>query len=160
MAVVDVRPEAEIRLAARVAFEEHRRRVLQLLPQAEVEHIGATSVPGALTKGDLDVLVRVDEDGFGAAVDALRSQYAVHQRENWTPTYASFADPQATEPPVGVQLAVAGSPDDLLFGRFRDALLGDPSLLAEYNALKLRNDGVSYELYTTAKADFIERVLA
>ena len=30
-----------------------------LLPTAEIEHIGATAIPGALTKGDLDVMVRV-----------------------------------------------------------------------------------------------------
>ena len=32
-------------------FEEHRKRILDLVPTALVEHIGATSVPGLLTKG-------------------------------------------------------------------------------------------------------------
>ena len=160
MAPVRIRPEAEIRAAALSAFESHRDRVRALVPEAEVEHVGATSVPGAMTKGDLDLLVRVEPERFERAVAALRGAYAVHQPENWTPTFASFVDPQATELPVGVQLAVAGSADEALFGPFREALIRDPALLAEYNALKLRLDGEDYERYTEAKGEFVERVLA
>lgn len=160
MAAVRIRPEAEIRAAAQSAFESHRDRVRELLPDAEVEHVGATSVPGALTKGDLDLLVRVESDRFESAVGALRGAYAVHQAENWTPTFASFVDPEAGEVPVGVQLAVAGSTEDALFGPFREALIRDPGLLAEYNALKLRLDGEDYERYTEVKGEFVERVLA
>jgi GrpB-like predicted nucleotidyltransferase (UPF0157 family) len=131
-----------------------------MLPAAHVDHVGSTSIPGALTKGDVDLLVRVDAERFDAAVAALRSCYAVHQPENWAPAYASFADPEPTDLPVGVQLAVAGSADDLLFGAFLDALIDDPALLAEYNALKLRHDGDEYERYTGVKREFVERVLA
>jgi GrpB-like predicted nucleotidyltransferase (UPF0157 family) len=130
-----------------------------MLPEAEVEHVGSTAVLGALTKGDLDLLVRVEADDFAAAVAGLLGLYAIDQPENWTPTFASFTDPQAADPPVGVQLAVAGSADDALFGPFRDAVAGDPALLAEYNALKLENDGEDYERYTDVKAEFVKRVL-
>jgi GrpB-like predicted nucleotidyltransferase (UPF0157 family) len=143
----------------RAAFDRHREAVLRLLPNAEVEHVGATSVPGALTKGDLDVLVRVPENEFSQSVAVLRSAYAVHQPRNWTRTLASFSDPTSSTPPVGVQLVVAASESDALFGPFRDALIADPALLAEYNALKLRLDGESYELYTSTKGAFVEAVL-
>jgi GrpB-like predicted nucleotidyltransferase (UPF0157 family) len=93
-------------------------------------------------------------------VAGLLGLYAVDQPENWTATFASFADPQAADPPVGVQLAVAGSAEDALFGPFRDALVGDPALLAECNAIKLDNDGEDYERYTGVKAEFVEGVLA
>ncbi len=43
-----------------------------LLPEAELDHIGATAVPGALTKGDLDILVRVSPPAFPAAVEVLK----------------------------------------------------------------------------------------
>jgi GrpB-like predicted nucleotidyltransferase (UPF0157 family) len=79
---------------------------------------------------------------------------------SWTPTFASFVDSQATEFPVGIQLTVAGSADDALFGPFREALIRAPALLAEYNALKLRLDGEDYERYTEVKGEFVERVLA
>jgi GrpB-like predicted nucleotidyltransferase (UPF0157 family) len=129
------------------------------MPAADIEHVGSTSIPGALTKGDLDLLVRVDASGFEPAVETLLALYAVHQPENWTPTYASFTDPDADDPPVGVQLVVAGSRDDALFGPFRRAMIADPDLLAAYNDLKRRYDGSDYDTYTAAKAEFIERVL-
>ena len=86
--------------------------------------------------------------------------YAVHQPENRTPTYANFTDPTADAPPVGVQLVVAASPDDDLFGPFRQAMISEPDLLAAYNELKRQYDGSDYDTYTHAKADFIERVMS
>jgi GrpB-like predicted nucleotidyltransferase (UPF0157 family) len=133
--------------------------VLGLVPGAEVEHVGATAVPGALTKGDVDLLVRVGEPCFSTAVEALRRQYAIHQPRNWTPTLASFKAPDAAGLAVGIQLVVAGSDADAFFGPFRDALIDSPALLAEYNQLKLRLDGLDYEQYTEQKGEFIERVL-
>jgi GrpB-like predicted nucleotidyltransferase (UPF0157 family) len=121
--------------------------------------VGATAVPGALTKGDVDVLVRVSVADFSAAIEILRGRYAVHQPHNWTSTLASFKDPTASDPEVGVQLVVSGSSDDRLFGPFRDALIRDSNLLAQYNALKRQLDGADYDRYTERKAEFIERVL-
>ena len=160
MGPVRIRPASELRESVAVALREHSRRIRTGLGGVEIEHVGSTSIPGALTKGDLDVLVRVDAAGFDAAVVALRGLYAVHQPENWTATYASFADRSASDPPVGVQLAVRGSADDLLFAPFRQALIDDPALLREYNALKLSLDGADYQGYTDAKGVFVERVLA
>jgi GrpB-like predicted nucleotidyltransferase (UPF0157 family) len=159
MESVRIRPSAELAEAVRATFERHREQVLRLVPDGEVEHVGATSVPGALTKGDLDVLVRVHPSEFSRAVAALRNMYAIHQPDNWTPTLASFNDPASSAPAVGVQLVVAGSASDALFGPFREALIADAALLAEYNALKLRLDGTSYEHYTATKGAFVEDVL-
>ena len=160
MAPVRIRPATEIAAPVAAAFASHRARIAGALPDAEVQHVGATSIPGALTKGDLDLLVRVPAARFDDAVTTLRGLYAVHQPENWTSTYASFLDAGSHDPPVGVQVAVAGSPDDALFAPFRDALIADPELLARYNALKLSLDGAEYEDYTDAKRVFIERVPA
>jgi GrpB-like predicted nucleotidyltransferase (UPF0157 family) len=160
MAPIRVRPEAQLRASVTAAFAQHRERIAERLPAAEIEHVGSTSIPGALTKGDLDLLVRVDAAGFEPAVRVLRTLYAVHQPDNWTPTYASFSDADAHDPPVGVQLVVAGSADDALFGPFRRAMIADPELLAAYNDLKRRFDGSDYDAYTDAKAQFIERVMA
>lgn len=160
MAAVRIRPATEIAGAVAAASAAHRARIRAALPAVEIEHVGSTAIPGALTKGDLDLLVRVPAARFAAAVATLRRLYAVHQPENWTPTYASFADAAASDPPVGVQLAVAGSADDALFGPFRDALIADPALLEEYNALKRGLDGADYERYTDVKGAFVERVLA
>ncbi len=160
MAVVRIRPGAEVLASVRAAFADHSARIARVLPEAAIEHVGSTAIPGALTKGDLDLLVRTPAERFAGAVAALRDRYAVHQPENWTPTYASFADRGSHDPPVGVQLVVAGSADDALFAPFRDALIADPQLLAQYNALKRGLDGAEYDDYTDAKQAFIERVLA
>lgn len=159
MEAVRIRPSAELAEAVQAAFEDHRDQVLRFVPDGEVEHVGATSVPDALTKGDLDVLVRVRSSEFSHAIAALRDVYEIHQPENWTATLASFTDPASNAPAVGVQLVVAGSASDALFGPFRDALIADPALLAEYNALKQRLDGHSYEHYTATKGAFVEDVL-
>ena len=160
MTIVRLRPEAEVRAAAQRAFEEHRSTILEAVPDSAVEHVGATAVPGAVTKGDLDLLVRVSAERFEGASDCLRRLCAVHQPHNWTPTLASYVDPESSDPPVGVQLVVAGSSDDAMFRRFRDALTADAGLAAEYDALKRRHDGQEYERYTEAKGEFIEQTLA
>jgi GrpB-like predicted nucleotidyltransferase (UPF0157 family) len=159
VAVVRIRRADDVHDLAEAAVDAHRRVVLELVPGATVEHVGATAVPGALTKGDVDVLVRVGEAEFPAAVDALCRQYAIHQPHNWTPTLASFTDPDSAELPVGIQLVVRGSDADKFFGPFRDALISSPTLLAEYNELKRGLDGLEYERYTQRKGQFIERVL-
>src|SRR5690349_16634427 len=100
MAVVRIRRAEDVHDLAEAAVSDHRRIVLELVPGAEVEHVGATAVPGALTKGDVDLLVRVGEPEFPAAVKALSRRYAIHQPHNWTPTLASFTDPRARQLPV------------------------------------------------------------
>jgi GrpB-like predicted nucleotidyltransferase (UPF0157 family) len=153
-----------IRRADQVAVEPalgtHRARIARLLPDADVVHVGATAIPGALTKGDLDLMVRVPAEAFDAAAMALGSAYSIHQPENWTPTFASFVDPEATDPPVGVQLVAAGAPEEGIFEPFIARLRDDPAVLDEYNALKRRLDGSDYERYTREKGEFIERLLA
>jgi GrpB-like predicted nucleotidyltransferase (UPF0157 family) len=159
MAVVRIRRADDVHKLVDAAVRAHQGSVLGLVPGAEVEHVGATAVPGALTKGDVDLLVRVGEADFSTAADALAGRYAIHQPHNWTPTLASFSATDAGELPVGIQLVVTGSEADRFFGPFRDALINNQTLLAEYNELKLRLDGVEYERYTEQKGQFIERVL-
>ncbi len=145
-----------LRAGADRAFERERTRILGGLPEARVEHIGATSIAGAWSKGDVDLLVRVPPDGFDAAVEALLGLYAVHQAENWTATFASFAAPGTG---VGAQLVAEGSSDERDFLRFRDRLSAEPELLAEYNELKRRHEGAPEAEYRAAKAAFVRRVI-
>jgi GrpB-like predicted nucleotidyltransferase (UPF0157 family) len=53
------------RTAAEALFEAVTRELEPMLPaSATVLHVGATAVPGCLTKGDLDIVVRVDRGDF------------------------------------------------------------------------------------------------
>jgi predicted ATPase/class 3 adenylate cyclase len=66
------------------ASESERARLLALLPAAEVLHTGGTSIPQALTRGDLDVHVRVAAADFVCARDKLSGAYASYGPETWT----------------------------------------------------------------------------
>ena len=64
MAVVRIRPADELRVAVAAAIAGHSARIDAALPGVEIEHVGSTAIPGALTKGDLDLLVRVPADAL------------------------------------------------------------------------------------------------
>ena len=153
------RPESEIRSAIAAAMAEHRAAILSALPDVEVEHIGSTAVPGAWTKGDLDLLVRVSRDQFYEAVAALRTRYEINQPENWTAEFASFKEAQSSTVGVGVQLVLFGGIDDELFREWRERLLADPELLESYNNFKLSHADATSEAYIEAKGKFIEGVI-
>ena len=154
---ISFRPSSEFRAEAERAVAAHGAEIAALLPGAEAEHVGSTSIPGALTKGDVDLLVRVPAERFADAVERLRERYAVHQPENWSPTYASFTDPGDH---TGIQLAVAGSGDDTMFERLYALFRERPELLEDYNALKRRHEGGDPEAYWREKQAFIEALLA
>jgi len=120
--------------------------------------MGATAVPGALTKGDLDLLVRVSAEEFVPAVETLQAQYEIHQPENWTETYASFKE-VAAEMPVGLQLVVAGSDLDRAFVELRALLRKSPDLLERLNELKRSFEGGDPDAYVEAKGALIEDLL-
>jgi GrpB-like predicted nucleotidyltransferase (UPF0157 family) len=151
--VSDVLPQAE-RILSRVLTQ-----LGALLPDAELHHIGATALPGGVTKGDVDVLVRVSPARFPAAVEALRRVFAVRQPDNWTAQFASFGDDTGYELPLGVQVVVRDSGADFLLF-LRDHLRANPDVLAEYNRLKSAHAHDGAEGYWQAKDAFFGRILA
>ncbi|HEX2233979.1 MAG TPA: GNAT family N-acetyltransferase [Thermoleophilaceae bacterium] len=153
---VHFRPVADLRPAAETALAVHRDRIFGLVPEAEVEEMGATAVPGSLSKGDLDLLVRVPAGTFPAAREALGGRYAVHQLENWSPTFAGFKEELSDGLPVGVQLVVAESDDDRILRGTRDALRERPELLERYNELKRSFEGGDPQEYWRAKTAFLD----
>ena len=134
----------------------HLRAVLP--PDADIEHVGATAVPGCDTKGDLDIAVRVAPGDFKAADLVLSGMFERNFGSGRSESFSAFKDDGAV-PPLGVQLAVRGSPTDV-FVRFRGLLLADAGLVARYNALKRAYDGRGMGEYRAAKSAFIEAALA
>ena len=157
MEIVTFVPEIQLRDRIAGAFALFEARLGRWLPFAEIEHIGSTAIRGALTKGDLDVLVRVSAEDFRAAEEALAGLFARNEGTARTETFASFKD-DATEPPVGIQLVVRGTDWDV-FSRFRDALNNEHRLVIQYNELKERYRNCSVDEYRSGKEAFIERVL-
>lgn len=149
--------------AARGAAEALFRRVASelaaVLPtSAEVLHIGATAVPGCLTKGDLDIAVRVERADFPASQALLNGRLSRNAGSIRTDEFAAFEDAHSS-PHLGVQLTVKGGTLDV-FHHFVDALRADAVLVDRYNDLKQRfRDGPMAD-YRAAKDAFIGEVLA
>lgn len=129
-----------------------------LPPTADMRHIGATAVPGCVTKGDLDIVVRIPAEDFKEADALLASRYSRNEGSIRTTTFSAFED-ASSHPHIGIQLAVIDGPSDF-FHLFVEALRQSPELVAEYNALKRRFEGAEMATYRAAKDEFVERVLA
>ncbi len=148
---------AEVAAVAEKIVAELRDELGALLPAAVVEHVGATSLPFGVTKGDVDVAVSVRVGEFDDAVGMLRSRCEIAQAENWTETYASFS--LSDRPlPVGLQVAVIGSPDDFLVP-LRDLFRARPDLLAAYDACKREAAYLGAQAYWAAKDRFLRNLL-
>lgn len=159
-AVFRLHPDQGVaRHAAECLFERVEKELRALLPaSADLRHVGATAVPGCLTKGDLDVVVRVETHAFAEADRVLAAKFARNEGSKRTACFSSFED-SGTVPHLGVQLTVKGGVDDY-FHSLSDALTEDPALVEAYNALKRRFDGQPMEAYREAKGAFIRDVLA
>lgn len=138
---------------AAAAFAEHRGRIRELLPDAEVRHTGGTSIPGVLTSGDVDLQVRVDQSAFGEARDALLRLYDPHHPEVWHSEGAFFTAPNS-RPQVEVALTAVGGLDDLHHGDAWSRITADQDLIHRYNALKREAEGGSIDDYNAAKRAF------
>ena len=130
-----------------------------LLPRAEFHHIGATAIPGAVTKGDVDVLLRVDASEFPYAVDCLRQRFAIKQEKNWTAAFASFGDDSSFPFPLGIQLVVKESDADI-FLFLHEYLSSDADRLAEYNRIKEKAAPLGADEYWKAKDRFLSLIVA
>lgn len=148
------------------AFEEAQRQFEAFVrslsgvlpPNTDVRHIGATAVPGCLTKGDLDVVIRVPIDHFSDVDAALASRFSRNEGSIRTETFSAFED-ASSQPQLGVQLTAIAGPFDV-FHLFIEALRQSPRLVEEYNALKVQHNGSDMVAYRTAKDAFVKKVLA
>jgi GrpB-like predicted nucleotidyltransferase (UPF0157 family) len=136
------------------AFEDEQAQIRHLLPRAEVLHTGGTSVPGALTRGDLDIHVRVSADDFCEACDTLISVYVEYRPEMWTAEFVTFVAPNASIA-TGIALTAVGGEHDRRFLVAWERLKRDPLLLGKYNELKLEYEGApDADSYKAAKSAF------
>ena len=150
-------PPEPARAAAQQLFEAAARSIAVVLPAADIRHVGATAVPGCMTKGDLDIVVRVPPNDFEAAEKALAARFARNDGSVRSETFAAFED-ASTFPHLGIQLTAIDGPSDV-FHLFAEALRQSPKLVDDYNSLKLAHDGHEMSVYRAAKDAFVARVL-
>jgi len=135
------------------AFAEHQRRISARLSEVEVRHIGGTSLPGLLTTGDVDILVRVEEREFVDAREALTELYEPLHADRWTGEAAFFEVPESI-PQVEFALTVIGSLIDVHHGEAWRQIAADPDLVYRYNAVKRAHERGSIDEYLAAKRAF------
>jgi len=149
-------PEPHFREKVATAFASEAAWLRTALAAAQVEHVGSTAIPGSLTKGDLDIQVRVRPVEFAAAERLLLVRYRRNTGSTPQEGFAAFEKPGST-PPIGVQLTAIGGEVDV-FWRFRDVLLLRPDLVREYDALKRWFEGKPMADYRAAKDAFFDRL--
>lgn len=150
-------------------FEVERElleRILAPWLEGGVHHIGSTAIPGIAAKPIIDMMVGVrDLEEARAAFEPLREHsylVAPHRPEE----AHHFVKPSLRLSEVTHSLHLTEPGSDLWRERlaFRDALRGDPALVAEYEALKLRlaeEHRQGRGPYTAvAKRPFVAHVLA
>ena len=117
-------PAEQYQAACNELFVRYERDIKKLIPNARVEHVGASSIPSAVSKGDLDIFVGVDlgelEDvierlttlGFKEKLDTLR-----------TPELCMLESTSSDD--VALQVVANGSEFEC-FLWFRDKLRANP----------------------------------
>ncbi len=115
---------------------------------------GGLSVPGALTKGDVDLHLRVAPEHFADTVARLEGRYATASPHAWAPTLAVFDVPATLS--TGLAVTPVGSEHDDRFTNTWRALRESPDLLARYNALKASSAGTP--AYERLKSDFFTAI--
>jgi GrpB-like predicted nucleotidyltransferase (UPF0157 family) len=138
-------------------FLRYEREVKILLPQARVEHVGASSIPLAISKGDLDIFIGVEIDELNAAIQLLTTLGFQEKADTLRTSELCMLESTSGDD-VAFQLVANGSEFEF-FLIFRDKLRAAPSLVQQYNALKMSCEGQSQDDYRRKKSDFINHVL-
>lgn len=143
---------------AREVFHQLSAIIRQALPASRIEHIGSSSIEGAVSKGDLDIFVGVEAEEFHDAIAAIESLgFRIKTESFRNETLCPFAS-DAYPLPVGLQL-VANRSEFESFLTFRDRMNSDANLRSEYNQLKRQTSDLNDDEYRRVKSHFIENVL-
>jgi GrpB-like predicted nucleotidyltransferase (UPF0157 family) len=141
-----------------MVFEEIRHRLHLELPNARIEHIGASSILGADSKGDIDICVIVSRGDLESAIEALRRLgYVDKQGTLRTPQLCMLVSLRS-DVDLALQVIEEGSEYEF-FILFRDALRMNRDLVRRYNQIKRESVHLGEEAYRNAKSRFIEQVL-
>ncbi len=138
-------------------FEVTRASVAELLPKARIEHVGASAITGAWSKGDLDICVVVAAADHAKAVSLLGSNGWQIKEDTLRSDQLCMLVSDEIEG-LALQLVAADS-KFMFFIIFRDLLNANPALVQRYNQIKQQHAHQSEEQYRAAKSAFIEEVL-
>ena len=144
---------------ATAAYEDAELLLSAILPDARIEHVGASAIPGAYSRGGVDVCVAAPRDAFDESLGVLcEAGYLQRSQADGVDRHAVFASSQGAVP-LTLQLIESGSAHESLM-RLCDALRADPALVSRYNALKIEAGPRGATAYADAKARFVAETLA
>ena len=140
-------------------YKELEKNITDLLPLARIEHVGASSVEGCISKGDLDILVAVDKNQFEDSLNQIKSLGFYEKKETLrTNELCMLVTNMYEGEDVAIQLIVNDSNFEN-FIRFRDILRSDEKVLSQYNELKISSISLDQEEYRNRKNKFISSIL-
>ncbi|MGF1851796.1 GrpB family protein [Vibrio satsumensis] len=138
-------------------FVRYERGIKKLISNARVEHVGASSIPSAVSKGDLDIFVGIESSELEYAVEQL-STLGFNEKLDTLRTLELCMLESTSGDDVALQVVANGSEFEC-FLTFRDKLRAAPALVEQYNALKMSCEGWPQEEYRAKKSAFIDHVL-
>jgi len=138
-------------------FNLYSQRIKSVLPGTQIEHIGASSIPQCVSKGDLDIYVAVDSTQHQMSI-ALIEKIGFNIKQDTLRTQNLCMLESDNNDDVAIQL-VAKNSEFEFFLTFRDKLLKDPNLVESYNQMKLSCVGMTQEKYREIKSKFIKAVI-
>ncbi|AEE47233.1 GrpB family protein [Cellulomonas fimi] len=147
----------DLRDAATAVVAAERARLRARGVPGELLWVGGSSVPGALTRGDVDLHLRVPPGDFVQVVETLRRDHVVVHPEIWCDTLATFAVDAPL--PTGLAVTPVGSEHDVRFTRTWELLRADPALLAAYNRVKTEAETTAPDQYESRKSAFFDTLL-
>ena len=141
-------------------YENIAAHLIQLIPFAKIEHIGSSSIPGALSKADLDICMIVDSAKLENVVQALKHQAYIEKTGTLRTEELCMLECALLGNEHAVQVVASGSEFEKFFITFRDILRTRPDLVADYNRIKVDAAALCVEQYREAKSRFVSLVLA
>ena len=139
-------------------FHNLQTRIRAALPHSRIEHVGASAVPGAYSKGDLDIFVGIPATEMETSISAIAGLGFSIKADTLRTPELCMLERIDDGTSVAIQLVGNGSKFEF-FITFRDALIESPTLLARYNQLKESCTGMSEQDYRQRKTEFIEAAL-
>ena len=146
----------QVYLRTRSVYTELKKQLNVYKQIKVIEEIGSSAIEGAISKGDLDIAVYVEETDFQEVCGRLMLQYERNDMEGYK-NFESFKG-MRNGVDFGIQLCTFGW-DHFRFLEFKKIMQTSPSWVESYNKLKYQASTLAEDEYRSKKHEFIESVL-
>lgn len=145
-------------------FEKEKNRILKLIPSAEIEHVGSTSIPGLGGKPIVDLMIIVPKNKISLAKKILEKNNYFHPEKGSEKDRIFFQKDYGFliwKRRVHVHLTSKNTLPYLRAISFREYMKKNPKYVKEYARIKkkgaeiAKGDGQKYRDY---KNKFLEKI--